>query len=127
MEGVVVTKMRTVVGVGDSTIVAVVAIVSIVAVVAVSAPIVRSWLLLPTRLLLLPLSLLGVLRPRLLCVLRLRLVLCLLCVLWLSLMLCLLGVLRLCLMLSLRCVSSATALFLFVFLCECRNGSAEEH
>jgi hypothetical protein len=54
-------------------------------------------------------------------------VLCLLGVLWLSLMLCLLGVLRLYLMLSLRCVSSAAALFLFVFLCECRKGGTEEH
>ena len=76
-EGVVVTEMGTVVGVGDSTVVAV-TVVSIVAVVAVAAPIVRGWLLLPTGLLLtlgllgvLRLSLLGTFRPRLLRVLRL--------------------------------------------------------
>jgi hypothetical protein len=69
--------MGTVVGVGDSTVVAV-TVVSIVAVVAVAAPIVRGWLLLPTGLLLtlgllgvLRLSLLGTFRPRLLRVLRL--------------------------------------------------------
>jgi hypothetical protein len=51
---------------------------------------------------------------RLLCALRLLLVLCLLCALWLLLVLCLL------------CFSSASALLLLSFLCECRSGGSEK-
>lgn len=76
---------------------------------------------------LLALRLLGALRLRLFGALRLRL----LGALWLRLLgalwLRFLGVLlRLRLVLRLRCFSSATALFLLAFLCECRNGGSEK-
>ena len=56
----------------------------------------------------------------------LLLVLHLLCALWLLLVLCLLCLLRLLLVLRLLCFSSASALFLLSFLCECRNGGSEK-
>ena len=68
---------------------------------------------------LLALRLLGALRLRLLGALWLRF-------LGVLLRLRFLCLLRLRLVLRLRCFSSATALFLLAFLCECRNGGSEK-
>jgi hypothetical protein len=115
------TKIGTVTVVRNATIM--VAIVP-VAVEAVIATVVSNALsLLPSALLsplcaLTALPLLCVLAaPRLLCVLAaLRL-------LWLLLVLC---ALRLLLVLRVLCFSSASALFLLSFLCECRNGGSKK-
>ncbi len=121
VERVVMTEMGTVMVVRNAAIM-----------VAVVATVVSNglWLLVVLRLLyalwlLLVLRLLCLLRLLLvLCVLRLLLVLRLLCAL--RLLLCLLCVLRLLLVLRLLCFSSASALFLLSFLCECRNGGSEK-
>jgi len=78
--------------------------------------------------------LLALLVLRLLCVLRPLCALHLLCVLWLLLALLvlhllalhLLCMLRLLLVLGLLCFSSASALFVLSFLCECGNGGSEK-
>jgi hypothetical protein len=78
----------------------------------------------------LALCLLCALWLRSLCALWLRLALCLLRALWLrslcALRLRFLCVLWLLLVLRLLCFSSASALFLLSFLCECRNGGSEK-
>ena len=125
VERVAVTEMGSVIDVRNAAILAAAAVVS------------NGLCLLPCGLLRLlgalwlSLRLLGALRLCLLFALwlSLRLLgtlrLCLLCALWLSL--CRLCVLWLRLVLRRLGFSSASALFLFAFLCECRNGSTEEH
>jgi len=114
VERVVMTEMGTVMVVRNAAI-----MVAVVATVGSNGP----WLLLVLHLLC-ALWLLLVLC--LLCLLRLLLVLRLLCALRLLVVLCLLCLLRLLLVLRLLCFSSASALFLLSFLCECRNGGSEK-
>jgi hypothetical protein len=124
MERVAMAKMGTVTGVRNAAVMA-----------AVVATVGSNGLWLLPRLLCalwLPLRLLCALwlRLRLLCALRLRL----LSALWLLLRLLgalrlrlrLLGALRLRLVLRRLFFSSASALFLLSFLCECRNGGSEK-
>ena len=108
------TEMGTVMVVRNAAI-----MVAVVATVGSNGP----WLLLVLHLLC-ALWLLLVLC--LLCLLRLLLVLRLLCALRLLVVLCLLCLLRLLLVLRLLCFSSASALSLLSFLCECRNGGSEK-
>ena len=133
-EGVVVSEMGAVVGVGNTAIVAVITVTAVAGIRLGPLGALRLCLALcclGALWLLLTLSRLGALRLlltlRRLGALRLRLTLCLLGTLWLRLVLCLLGVLRLSLMFGLRCFSSTTALSLIAFLCECRKGNTEEH
>jgi hypothetical protein len=118
-EPVVTTKMGTVIVVRNAAI--------MVAATVISNGLLRSlcalWLLLALRLLC------ALTALHLLCALT---ALRLLCVLWLllrslcALRLRLLGALRLRLVLRRLCFSSASALFLLSFLCECRNGGSEK-
>ena len=117
------TEVRTVTDVRNAAIM--VAVVPVATVAVIATVVGRGLSLLASGLLRL-LCVLGLLASRLLVVLRLRLALGLLGVLWLRPALCLLRVLWLRLVLCLLPFSSATAFFLLVFLCECRNCSPEK-
>ena len=129
------TEMGIVIHIRNAAIM--VAIVPVAAVAVVAAVVSNGLSLLPSGLLRL-LDALGLFTLRRLLALRLCLALCLLGTLWLcslgtlwlrsfsALRLCFLCMLRLLLVLRRLRFSSASALFLLAFLCECRKGGSEK-